>query len=138
MLAGVKLFYRQLLNVALIEGSAEFLASVITGESFLDKDNIAYGEANETMLWQKFKEDIKTNKSDHWLYNGAKNKEERGGLPVDMGYWVGFRIAKAIGATWPISSKPSAIFCSGKMPMSSCKSLVTMPCILKTSNQSNH
>ena len=85
-------FNRDLLNTSLIEGTAEFLSSVITGGSILADDVKAYGKANETELWQKFKEDRKAGNPTAWLYNGNK---DRGGVPADMGYWVGFRIAKS-------------------------------------------
>ena len=87
------LLNRDLLHTSLIEGAAEFLNSVITGQNKLLSEEVqAYGEANETKLWQKFKEDRKAGNRVAWLYNGSK---DRGGVPADMGYWVGFRIAKS-------------------------------------------
>ncbi len=88
----VSYFNRDLLYTSLIEGTAEFLSYVITGEASMIQMTQAYGEANETELWHKFKEDRKAGNRVAWLYNATK---DRGGVPADMGYWVGFRIAKS-------------------------------------------
>ena len=86
-------FNRDMLHVSLIEGAAEFLSSVITGRSVLADNAKVYGEANETELWQKFKEDRKAGNSTAWLYNFGN--PDRGDVPADMGYWMGFRIAQS-------------------------------------------
>ena len=86
-------FNRDLLNTSLIEGTAEFLSYVITGQSTLADDVKAYGKANETELWQKFKEDRKAGNPTSWLYNFSN--PDRGDVPSDLGYWMGFRIAKS-------------------------------------------
>ena len=92
---GVPIFRQDLLNLSLAEGTAEFLSTLIMGRSFIfqNEDAIAYAEANEAKLWQQFKEDIKTNNVKAWLYNG--NDPDLGDVPSDLGYWMGFRIAKS-------------------------------------------
>ncbi len=95
VLVGKEIFYRKLLNVALIEGTAEFLSTLIMGKSLILKNEMiaSYGEANEAKLWQQFKRDMKTNNMKAWLYNA--NNNDLGDVPPDLGYWVGFRIAKS-------------------------------------------
>ena len=87
---------RSLLYTSLVEGSAEFLASVITGNSLFGGEKAPqniYGKPREAELWQKFKKDYQSNSNrSDWLYNFAN--KDRGEIPSDMGYWMGFQIAK--------------------------------------------
>ncbi len=76
------------LELALIEGSAEFVGELISGE-------VAYGafkastRGHEAKIERKFVADEdKTDLSD-WFNNGTLDK------PGDLGYWVGYRIVKS-------------------------------------------
>ena len=76
------------LELALIEGSAEFVGELTSGE-------VAYGvfkastKGHEAQIERKFVADEdKTDLSD-WFYNGTLDK------PGDLGYWVGYRIVKS-------------------------------------------
>lgn len=79
------------LKAALIEGGAEFVTELVTG-------SISYGhlvaatQGRERVLETEFAadQDAKALGSD-WLYNGLGTPER----PGDLGYWVGYRIAKA-------------------------------------------
>ena len=76
------------LELALIEGSAEFVGELTSGE-------VAYGvfkastKGHEAEIERKFVADEdKTDLSD-WFNNGTLDK------PGDLGYWVGYRIVKS-------------------------------------------
>lgn len=77
------------LRVALTEGSADLIAELLTGRPKHD----AYAEEHETALWSDFQREMHSRDYAHWFYNG-RNPARRAG-PPDLGYWVGYRIAKA-------------------------------------------
>ena len=92
-----KLNQEDLLSRSLLEGCTEFLAHVISGKSSFAGDQSSqsrYGKSREGELWQEFKQDYQS-KSNYskWLYNFAN--KDRGHIPPDMGYWIGYRIAEA-------------------------------------------
>jgi hypothetical protein len=79
------------LQASLIEGGAEFVAELISG-------SISYGHllsatrGREQELETAFVADLdKKAEGSAWLYNGLGTPER----PGDLGYWVGYRIAKA-------------------------------------------
>ena len=86
---------RDLLDSSLIEGAAEFLSFVVMeGESFLvqsSSETFRYFKDHEAKLWQAFKKDRQEQKWGNWLYN-ARTSTDR---PSDLGYYIGFHIAKA-------------------------------------------
>ena len=76
------------LDISLSEGVAEFVGKLISGD-------VAYGSLRANVLGRElqveqafFADKDKTNLSD-WVYNSAPDR------PGDLGYWVGYRIAKA-------------------------------------------
>lgn len=79
------------LHASLLEGGAEFIAELISG-SVSYSHLPAWAEGREKDVETAFlaDKDRKAMGSD-WLYNG-KGTPER---PADLGYWVGYRIAKA-------------------------------------------
>jgi predicted Zn-dependent protease DUF2268 len=79
-----------LLRHAIAEGSADFIAELVTG---IPKRN-AYAELHEAELWREFWRDRHTRDYRRWLYNGW-NSEAMGERPPDLGYWIGYRITKA-------------------------------------------
>jgi uncharacterized protein YjaZ len=78
------------LRQAITEGSADLIAEILTGSTKHD----AYAEAHETELWSDFRRDIHSRNYGRWFYNG-RSPSARGDRPADLGYWVGYRIAKA-------------------------------------------
>lgn len=79
------------LRASLTEGGAEFLAELISG-------SVSYGHlpkathGRELELETQFLADIdRKAQGSVWLYNGMGTAER----PGDLGYWVGYRIAKA-------------------------------------------
>ncbi|UGQ45356.1 gliding motility protein GldB-related protein [Massilia endophytica] len=79
-----------LLAGALKEGTADFLASLISNGNF-NEVTYAYGYKHEAALKQAFAEDVKRNERKRWF--GAGSME--GDRPADLGYFMGFRIAQA-------------------------------------------
>jgi hypothetical protein len=79
-----------LLRQSLVEGTADVVAEILTGEP---KHN-AYGEAHERALWAEFQRDMHRGDYRGWLYNGRETRPADG-RPPDLGYWIGYRIAKA-------------------------------------------
>jgi hypothetical protein len=78
-----------LLFQALIEGGAEFVAELTSGD-------VSYGHmrtwtrGKECPIEQAFAKDMRGTDLSHWLYNGFGTPDK----PGDLGYWVGYRIAK--------------------------------------------
>lgn len=79
-----------LLADSLTEGVADFLAEMISGHTA--NDHLAvWTKGHEAEIEARFR--IAMDKTDHtaWLYNGMGTPEQ----PGDLGYWVGYRIAKS-------------------------------------------
>ena len=76
------------LEASLIEGAAEFVGELISGE-------VAYGlfgastKGREKEIETAFVPDEEKTDLSRWLYNGTPEK------PGDLGYWVGYRIVKS-------------------------------------------
>jgi hypothetical protein len=68
------------------EGSCDFIGELITGQSRTNE----YGEKNEGKLWADFKNELCNKNFDNWLYNGYAGKDR----PGDLGYFIGYQIAK--------------------------------------------
>jgi hypothetical protein len=79
-----------LLFQSLLEGGAELVAELTSGD-------VSYGHmktwtrGRECAIEQAFEKDASGTDTSHWLYNGFGTADE----PGDLGYWVGYRIAKA-------------------------------------------
>jgi hypothetical protein len=95
-----------LLALILNEGSADYVASVVTGASpNLARDQ--FGAAHDAQIWAQFVKDraianahfkggfdaVGREVQGHWLYNGGQGKLP--GWETDMGYWLGMQIVKA-------------------------------------------
>lgn len=76
------------LEASLMEGGAEFVCEVISGQVAYShlKSNVA---GQEKAIETRFLADIDKTELSEWLYNMAP------GRLSDLGYWVGYRIAKA-------------------------------------------
>jgi uncharacterized protein YjaZ len=76
------------LEESLIEGAAELTAELISGRvSYAHLDKLARDRA--TAIETEFVADEDKTDLSHWLYNGTLTE------PGDLGYWVGYRIAKS-------------------------------------------
>jgi hypothetical protein len=81
-----------LLSQAIIEGSADFIGSLIYGKIIMNKAIYEYGEKNEKQLWKEFYKDVIDNKSiddTDWFYDYNSNR------PADLGYYLGFKIVES-------------------------------------------
>lgn len=97
----------KLMYLAISEGTADFLATLVTGRS-PNLEREAFGRAREAELWGRFQRDraLLRNKSweeieetpalnaalRRWFWNADAAPP---GLPAEMGYWVGMQIAAA-------------------------------------------
>jgi hypothetical protein len=79
------------LHAALIEGGAEFIGELMSGAvSYQHLTHITKGR--EAAFEAGFVDDLdKPAEGSRWLYDGRGTPER----PGDLGYWVGYRIAKA-------------------------------------------
>jgi len=79
-----------LLKQAIIEGSADFLGELISGEH-VNLVPFEYGNTHEDQLCKEFVALMLKNDYTDWLY-GTSGKDER---PNDLGYWMGYKIVEA-------------------------------------------
>ncbi|WP_148276642.1 DUF2268 domain-containing putative Zn-dependent protease [Sphingobium sp. SYK-6] len=91
-----------LLGEALVEGAADFIATLVTGEE-PEPDRAAWALPRETMLWDQFQKDMPVSLAtlqdnpppdavkavNRWLHN---YQSAPAGWPSEAGYWVGMRI----------------------------------------------
>lgn len=78
------------LKQSLVEGGAELVAELISGQV----SNVhlrSWTRGRERKIDEQFLAEQDSTDLSHWLYNGAGTPEK----PGDLGYWVGYRIAKA-------------------------------------------
>jgi hypothetical protein len=87
--SGPRFLQTTVLYQSLVEGTADLVAELITGKPKRNE----YGEAHEAELWRQFQRDMHSRDHSAWLYNGRTQKDS--GRPSDLGYWMGYRIAKA-------------------------------------------
>lgn len=79
-----------LLFQSLIEGGAEFMAELASGDvSYVHLRTWTRGK--ECAIEQAFRKDAMGSDTSRWLYTGFGTP----GQPGDLGYWVGYRIVKA-------------------------------------------
>jgi uncharacterized protein YjaZ len=81
-----------LLNMAITEGSADFITTRLFGLN-INKRIFTYGEKNECNLWKEFEKSFKSEPFSYrgWLHNFRSVK----GKPADLGYYVGYKITEA-------------------------------------------
>jgi hypothetical protein len=77
-----------LLEQCIKEGSADFVAELISGRHINDHVH-AFANPKEKELWLEFKERMDKNDYKGWLYSSVE------GRPNDLGYWMGYKITKA-------------------------------------------
>lgn len=77
------------LQASLVEGIAEFIAELTSG-SISNAHLQRYAAGRELQIERAFLADANKTDLSAWLYNGRGTPER----PGDLGYWVGYRIAK--------------------------------------------
>ena len=78
------------LSAALYEGSADFIASLISGEPLATGAH-AFAQTREESLWREFEEIMYGEDFKGW-FGGDSGVT---GRPPDLGYWMGYKIAEA-------------------------------------------
>jgi uncharacterized protein YjaZ len=77
------------LESTLTEGVADFVGELISG-SVANTQLQKWLAGCDEKIAADFVKEIDSTDNSHWLYNGVGTQEK----PGDMGYWVGYRIAK--------------------------------------------
>jgi hypothetical protein len=90
------------LFASLVEGGAEFIGELTSGE-VLNIHLTRWTQDKACRIERNFRAHAMDTDMSHWLYNGPGTPE----TPGDLGYWVGYRIARAYYAH--ASDKPRAI-----------------------------
>lgn len=84
--------HQTLLMACLKEGSADFLGELVSGRLIARmRTTHEWANAREGELWTEFQKEMDGKDISHWLYgsSGGPNR------PVDLGYWMGYKIAEA-------------------------------------------
>ena len=79
------------LDLAMIEGGAEFVSHQVTGKRVLT-DTWTYGLGNESNLWKDFKSKMDSTIDMQWFLNISDTAKQR---PGSLGYFIGFRICES-------------------------------------------
>ena len=79
-----------LLQQAINEGSADFIAELIAGHHGNEKLH-DYGNPREKELWLEFRKEMRGTDASKWLYQGDKAKDR----PADLGYYIGYKICES-------------------------------------------
>ncbi len=77
-----------LLAASIREGSADFLAELISGRH-INQHVHDFANPKEKELWLEFRERMDKNDYQGWLYSSAKDR------PNDLGYWMGYKIVES-------------------------------------------
>jgi hypothetical protein len=77
-----------LLAACLKEGSADFLAELISGKH-INHQVHEFADPREKELWKEFQSKMNGKDYSGWLYSSSKDR------PNDLGYWMGYKITKA-------------------------------------------
>jgi len=84
-----------LLRDVLSEGVPDFLAELALGPRPVNSPREIYGRAHEHDVWVDFQDEMETDSTTKtWMYNGMVPPDKNHGA-IDIGYWVGYRIAGA-------------------------------------------
>jgi hypothetical protein len=79
-----------LLWQVLKEGICDFIGEMVAGKQINGAAH-EYGDKHEKELWDELKVNLCSSDMSKWLYNGQSAKDR----PGDLGYYMGYRIAKA-------------------------------------------
>ena len=80
-----------LLKAVLIEGMADFIGELITGQ----KNNeglYKWTRGREMQLWRDFNNDMYQAKTEEWINNKDRETADK---PANIGYWIGYQICQA-------------------------------------------
>ena len=80
---------RNLLGKALQEGSCDTIGELVSGQNINEHLKI-YARTREKDIWYEFAREMYQPDFSKWIYNGATAKDR----PADLGYYVGYRIAR--------------------------------------------
>lgn len=72
------------------EGACDFIGEITSGGQ-INAVIQYYGNLHEKELWTQFKNELCNEKAGNWLYNYGTVKDK----PGDLGYYIGYRIARA-------------------------------------------
>jgi len=81
---------KTLLAAAIVEGSADFIGELISGEN-MNQTQREYGLKHEAELWSQFSKEMNGTDTSHWMYEGKVVN----GRPADLAYFIGYRITQA-------------------------------------------
>lgn len=81
---------RTLLSACIKEGSADFLAELISGRH-INAHVHEWANPREAELWAEFESRRGADDYAGWLYGGDSSDDR----PADLGYWIGYKIAAA-------------------------------------------
>lgn len=77
-----------LLEQSIKEGSADFIAELISGKH-INQHVHEFGNPREEELWNEFSSRMQNDDYEGWLYSSTE------GRPNDLGYWMGYKITEA-------------------------------------------
>jgi len=80
-----------LLSGALIEGMADFIGELISGNTANER-LFVWAKGKEKQIWADFEKEMYLAGSRNWI---ANSDQETADKPADLGYWVGYQICKA-------------------------------------------
>lgn len=81
---------KTILDNAIIEGGADFIADLVVGR-MANEDQHKYGREHEKELWDKFKHDLDSTNLGLWFYDYFEIKNH----PPDLGYFMGYKICES-------------------------------------------
>lgn len=79
-----------LLVAAIREGSADFIAELISGRH-INTHVHEYGNPRERQLWEEFKQEMRGTATSKWLFGSSQTKDR----PADVGYFMGYKICES-------------------------------------------
>jgi len=80
-----------LLCAALVEGMADFLGELISGNTANERLHV-WAKGREKKIWEDFEKEMYLDRARNWI---ANSNQETADKPADLGYWVGYQICKA-------------------------------------------
>lgn len=82
---------RTLLSAALVEGMADFIGELISGENANPRLHL-FAKGREKQIWSAFSREMFDDRARDWIANANQETPEH---PADLGYWVGYIISKS-------------------------------------------
>jgi len=79
-----------LLRGVLVEGMADFLGELISGNS-ANQRLAKFAAGKEKKIWDDFRKEMYLKRNLNWIANGSQETPDH---PADLGYWVGYIICR--------------------------------------------